>query len=359
MVCPAPPRMPEIWLGYGGAEVVMDVRAENLQGTVSPAGEAMPREKLAELVSQLDLKGAEIAALDGAQGTRLAVSAILDECEKRGLPRPRISADARAAGMLEVPGAGAVSGPSEGLLFVGEAGMDGLLGFRTVATRLLRRFGQEHMLSAFAKRDGNMPSPGKASRGFEEARRFADSFEVSCIDVVGGSGGIVDAAVGHPSETTRVCSALEGSAVSDAPKCGALAVSPGPGSGTDDLAGALQSLWNCHAGAADGGTVVLFAESSGGLGAEALRRFVEGRLDADRIPSAPAYVEGMEDLMYLSGVRGRVQACLVSALPDLYAKKLGMVPLGGARQALAHILKSKGARQKVLVVTDGSRVLMR
>ena len=352
--------MPEIWLQYGKTDVVMDVRAENLQDTVSSSGKAMPDGELAERISSIDLKKTEIAALDGSWGTRRVLSAILAECEKKGLPRPRISADPRASGMLGLPGVEAqAESPSDGLLFVGEAGMDGLLGFSTVATRLLRRFGQEHMLSAFAKREGNMPSPGKKTPAMEEARRFADGFEVSCVEVVAGPGGVVDAVVGHPSKTLEVCSSMESAAVSDAPRCGALAVSPGPGSGSDDLAGALQSLWNCHPGASERGVVVLFAESSGGLGTEALRRFVEGRIDADRIASAPAYVEGMEDLMYLSGVRARVQACLVSALPDLYVKKLGMVPLGGARQALAHVLKSKGARQKVLVVTDGARVLMR
>lgn len=353
--------MPEIWLGYGPTEVVMDVRAENLAGTVSSGGSPMPDEQLAERLSAVDLKGLEIAALDGSWGTRRVVSFLMAECERRSLPRPRITADAPAAGLLAIPGAGEVppEGPSGGLLFVGEVGMDGLLGFRTAATRLLRRFGQEHMLSAFAGRAGNMPEPGSASRGFEEARRFADGFEVSCIDVLACPGGVAEVAVGHPSKTMKISSSAEGAAVSDAQKCGALAVSPGPGSGRDDLAGALQSLWSCHRGAADGGMVVLLAESSGGLGSESLRRLVEGRLDPGGIPSAPSYTEGMEDILYLSGVLKRVQVGLVSALPDLYVKKLGMVPLAGARQALAHVLKSRGARQKVLVVTDGSRVLMR
>lgn len=352
--------MPEIWLGYGRTEVVMDVRAENLEGTVASTGTPMPDEQLAEKLSSVDLTGVEIAALDGSWGTRRIVSFLLAECEKKSIPRPRITADAPAAGLLAIPDTDtAVPEPSSSLLFVGEVGMDGLLGFRTTSTRLLRRFGQDHMLSAFAGRADNMPSPGRASAGFEAARRFADGFEVSCIDVLAGPGGVVDVAIGHPSKTMDVSSSLEGTAVSDAPKCGALAVSPGPGSGRDDLAGALQSLWNCHAGAAEGGVAVLFAESSAGLGSESLARFVEGRLDPARISSAPSYVEGMEDLMYLSGVRERAQICLVSALPDLYVKKLGMVPLAGARAALAHVLKSKGARQKVLVVTDGSRVLMR
>lgn len=337
------------------------MRAENLEGTVASAGEPMSDEQLAERLSAVDLSGVEIAALDGSWGTRRIVSHLLAECEKKSLPRPRITADAHAAGLLAIPGTDSepARDPDSGLLFVGEVGMDGLLGFRTVSTRLMRRFGQDHMLSAFAGRGGNMPAPGRASAGFEEARKFADGFEVTCIDVLAGPRGVADAAVGHPSKTMDVSSSLEGTAVSDAPRCGALAVSPGPGSGRDDLAGALQSLWNCHPGAADGGVVVLLAESSAGLGSDSLRRFVEGRLDPARIPSAPSYVEGMEDLMYLSGVRERVQVGLVSALPDLYVKKLGMVPLAGARHALAHVLKSRGARQKVLVVTDGSRVLMR
>ncbi|MGI0041616.1 MAG: transcriptional regulator, partial [Nitrosopumilaceae archaeon] len=72
------------------------------------------------------------------------------------------------------------------------------------------------------------------------------------------------------------------------------------------------------------------------------------------------YVDGMEDLLFLTEVAKKFQIGIVSILPEFYTKdKLGMITFSGIKHAMDYILKTQGARQKVAVVSDGSHVLLR
>ena len=67
---------------------------------------------------------------------------------------------------------------------------DGLFGFETIATRLLKRFGKSQMLDAFNKRTGDTPNSGKETQNVEIAKKFVDNFEISSIETVANSKGI-------------------------------------------------------------------------------------------------------------------------------------------------------------------------
>ena len=67
----------------------------------------------------------------------------------------------------------------------------------------------------------------------------------------------------------------------------------------------------------------------------------------------------MEDLLYLGEVKKQIQIGLVSVLPEMYAKKLNLVHLDSSKKSLEYLLKTRGARQKITVVSDGSRILLR
>ena len=61
------------------------------------------------------------------------------------------------------------------LVFMGEMEFNGLFGYETISTRLIKKFGQESMLSAYAKRQGNLPTPGQYPESLTEAKKFADA----------------------------------------------------------------------------------------------------------------------------------------------------------------------------------------
>lgn len=375
--------MPEIWLNYGSSDVVIDVRAENLGETISaePAdaleGEALEK----EVEGMVDLSvPAEMAVLHSTPAVHRLLGAVLGVCARRSIAPPRIVADRWVAAPLRaalpegarvesgaVPPVGGNSGSggdraARTTYFVAEAELDGLFGYETVATRLARRFGRgEAMLSAYAKRRGSAPAPGEDSAAAAEARQFADRFEVRAVEVVAGQSGVQHVRAGHPSETSReVPRLLEAAAVRDgAGRHRSLIASTGKAASNDTLARSLASLWNCRAAVPRGGLVVLLAECGRGTGAEAIQRFVEGRLGADALRRPSRYIDGMEALLFLEEARRDVQVGIVSVLPDLYTRRLGLVPLAGAGAALEYVLSTMGQRHKVSVLPDAARSLVR
>lgn len=376
--------MPEIWLNYGSSDVVVDVRAENLGETISadPAepieGEALEK----EVEGLIDLSApSEMAVLHSTPAVHRLLGAVFGLCARRSIEPPRIVADRWVAAPLRaalpegarvesgaVPpvggggGKGAEQADARATYFVAEAELDGLFGYETVATRLARRFGRgEAMLSAYAKRRGSAPAPGEDSAAAAEARQFADRFDVRAVEIVAGPSGVQHVRAGHPSETSReVPRLLEASAVRDgAGRHRSLIASTGKAASNDTLARSLASLWNCRAAVPRGGLAVLLAECGRGTGAEAVQRFVEGRLGADDLRRPSRYIDGMEALLFLEEARRDIQVGIVSVLPDLYTKRLGLVPLAGAAAALRYVLSTMGPRHKVSVLPDAARSLVR
>ncbi len=107
------------------------------------------------------------------------------------------------------------------------------------------------------------------------------------------------------------------------------------------------------------GLAILLAECHNGIGSEAIQQYIEGRMSLDRLKSPAKYVDGMEDLLFLTEIGKKFQIGIVSILPEFYTKKLDMLSFGGIKHAMDHILKTQGARQKISIVSDGSHVLLR
>ncbi len=358
--------MPEIWLNYGATDVVFDVQAENYNQSIRSTGSPLDGKAVAEKLGALDLKKPfELVILDSSNAVRGIVEAIFSLCGQKSLPTPKILADRRTVNVVKasLPEGGIVSEfgdemPDSRLVFIAETELDGLFGYETVATRLLRRFGQEHMLSAYAKRAGNSPAPGQITQSAGEARAFADKFEIQAIDIVASSEGIVDFEVGHPSKSDPSKS-FEAMAVKDAGVHKSVIISTGKHSSNGTLGKALNSLWSCSPAVGRDGLAVLLAESKFGVGSDAVQQFIEGRMTPERLKNPSKYVGGMEDLLFLTEVQKTLQIGLVSILPEFYVKKLGMISLNGAKLVMDYILKTQGARQKITLVEDGSRVLLR
>jgi len=63
--------------------------------------------------------------------------------------------------------------------------------------------------------------------------------------------------------------------------------------------------------------------------------------------------------LFLTEIQKRFQVGLVSILPEYYTKKLNIISFGGIKRAMDHILKIQGIKQKVAVVSDAARILLR
>ncbi|HSD04598.1 MAG TPA: transcriptional regulator [Nitrosopumilaceae archaeon] len=362
--------MPEIWLSYGPTEVVLDIRAENLDKKIESKGTLLTDPEIGSRLDQLDLnKPTELVILDNSKAVQKVISVLFEKCNQNSLPKPKLLVDKPSMQQMKnifsdptltIAEFNDLELSNSNLVFVGEIEFDGLFGFNTISTKLVKKYGKEHMLAAYEKRKGNLPAPGEELGNFPIAQKFTDSFEISAIEVVGNSVGVVDLAVGHPSSTSSISKSLLPIAINEVGKHRTMIISPGKESGGETLGKALASLWNCAESIKDEGLAILLGECRRGVGSEAIQQYIEGRMNLDRLKNPAKYVDGMEDLLFLTELEKKFQVGIVSILPEFYTKeKLGMLPFSGIIHAMDYILKTQGERQKVSVVSDGSHILLR
>ena len=360
--------MPEIWLNYGITDVVLDIRAENLEQKIDSEGKNLEDSVINEKLNTLDLsKPMELVVLHNSKSIQKIISSLFTLCEQKSKPFPKILADKKILNLVKV---GLPEGSSidefddvdisnSNLVFVAEMEFDGLFGYETISTRLIKKFGLESMLSAYAKRQGNLPTPGQYPESLEEAKKFTNNFEIQGIEIIANSEGMIDFSIGHPSETLSSTKIMESHSIKDIGQHKTMIISTGKDSSNDILGKSLSSLWNCSNAIKKDGLAILVAECKGGLGSDAIQQYIEDRLTLEQLQNPTKYISGMEDLLFLSEVQKNFQIGLVSILPEFYAKKLNMISLQGIKYSLDYILKTQGAKQKVAVVTDGARLLLR
>ena len=360
--------MPEIWLNYGITDVVLDIRAENLEQKIDSEGKILEDSIINEKLNTLDLsKPMELVVLHNSKSIQKIISSLFTLCEQKSKPFPKILADKKILNLVK---AGLPEGSSinefddvgisnSNLVFMAEMEFDGLFGYETISTRLIKKFGLESMLSAYAKRHGNLPTPGQYPGSLEEAKKFTNNFEIQGIEIVANSEGILDFSIGHPSKTLSATKILESHSIKDMGQHKTMVISTGKDASNDNLGKSFSSLWNCSNAIKKDGLAILVAECKSGLGSDAIQQYIEDRLTLEQLQNPTKYISGMEDLLFLSQVQKNFQIGLVSILPEFYVKKLGMVSLPGIKHSLEYILKTQGAKQKIAVVTDGARLLLR
>jgi len=359
--------MPEIWLNYGITDVVLDIRAENLDQQLQTQGKTLDDSTILSKLESLDTsKPLEIVVLHNSPVVQQTLGKIFEKCEQKSQPIPRILADKKIimqvkAGLPEgsqVMEFGAESLSNSSLVFISEVEFDGLFGFETIATRLIKKFGKEEMLSAYEKRSGDLPASGQTVENMQVANKFTDNFEILGIDVAANSKGIVDLSIGHPSKTSVSKSFLE-SSILETEKHKTLIISTGKETSNDSLGKSLNSLWNCYPVIKNEGLAVLLGECKNGVGSEAIHQVIEGRLNPDKIKKPVQYINGMENLLYLNTIQEKLKIALISILPEFYTKKLNIKSLGGMKLALDYIIRVQGANQKISIVNDGARLLLK
>ena len=359
--------MPEIWLNYGPTDVVLDIQAENLGQQLAAEGKILEDAEINSRLDSLDLtKPLEIVVLNNSKEVQKTLLALFAKCEQKSLRIPRIFAEKKIMDALKnsLPEGSSISEfekpeLSNSLVFIGEMEFDGLFGFESIATRLLRKFGTEEMLLAYEKRKGELPAPGQDVENVSVAKQFVDKFEIFAIEIASNSSGIVDMAIGHPSSTISVSKSFVESATKEIGKHRTLFISTGKESSNYSLDKSLSSLWNCSDAVRNEGLAVLLAECTHGIGSSAIQYYIEGQMSLDRLKKPAKYINGMETLLFLTEIQKKFQVGIVSILPEFYLKKLNILSFSGVAQAMNHILKVQGARQKVVVVSDGARLLLR
>ena len=360
--------MPEIWLNYGSTDVVLDIKAENLEEKIDTDGKTLSDSEIRSKLESLDIsKPTEFVILNASESVRKTLSIILERYEEKSIPKPSILADKETIDAIKnySPEYNSISEFSKmedsnsKLVFISEMEFDGLFGYETIGTRLLKKFGDELMLSAYEKRKSDLPSPGQNTESFQIANKFSEKFDILGIEIIANSKGMYDLSVGHPSSTSSISKSFGASATKDIGKHKTMIISTGKESSNNTLGKSLSSLWNCSDAIKNDGLAILIAECRFGIGSDGIRSVIDGRDDIEHLKKPSQYIDGMENLLYINEMQERFQFGLLSILPTHYSKKLNMISFNGIKQVMDYVLKNQGQKQKVEVVSDGARTLLR
>ena len=360
--------MPEIWLNYGSTDVVLDIKAENLEEKIDAEGKTLSDTEIRAKLESLDIsKPTEFVVLNTSESVRKILSILFERYAKKSIPKLLISADRKIMNVVKdyLPEQNSISefsnveDSNSKLVFIGEMEFDGLFGYETISTRLLKKFGGELMLSAYEKRKGDLPSPGQDVENFQIARKFSEKFDILTIEIIANSNGISDLSVGHPSSTASISKSFGTNAAKDIGKHKTMIISTGKESSNNTLGISLSSLWNCSNAIKNDGLAILLAECKLGIGSDGIQSFIDGRMNLDRLKKPSQYIDGMENLLYITETQKKFQLGLLTVLPTHYTKKLNMKSFDGIKQIMDHVLKNLGQNQKVEIISDGARTLLR
>ena len=299
--------MPEIWLNYGITDVVLDIRSEIIEDQISVDGSTLDDQNITERLSPLDLsRELDLVVLNNSPFVHQVITSIFKQCETESKPFPHIFADNSISNIVQdgLPQGSKVEQfksdqLDSDLVFISEIEFDGLFGFETIATRLLKQFGDDLMLDAYTKRSSDVPAAGQLTSSIQVAKDFANKFEIQGIELFTNSNGISDIMVDHPSN-------LDLKPLNPTKSLGqhpVVIASTGRYTSNNTLQRSLASLWNCTKSVKKDGFIVMIAECKEGLGSAALQRYIEGRLDIDQISNPSEYISGLEDLLFLSNIK--------------------------------------------------------
>jgi nickel-dependent lactate racemase len=124
------------------------------------------------------------------------------------------------------------------------------------------------------------------------------------------------------------------------------------GRGHDEtLSHAIRLALGALKGVKKGGEIVLVAECRDGVGSEALQMYLTGRIMESFLKKG-SYVDGLEEISYVTDLRERYSVTLLSSLPELYAGgKLKFKTARGSGEALGKVFSAIGRTAKLNVVT--------
>ncbi len=383
--------MPEIWLPYGSVEVAVDLKAENLAQEITAKHAVMSEDSIKDIIEKINTKGRthlfipkpskaskhvsnrliKLLTTRGMQSDNITISTgrgrvaeLKRALEDKHIAISEIEESTDSLGKVDdseirMPKSLTVA---DSQIVVTEVGLDPLFGFTGGPVSILRCLGGNLMTEAFRRRANDNPSPGLASESSFFADKVADilknavSIEVMAFGE-GISGIYIDSLVeAHKAASKSLYDACRFSVSED---IRAIIVSAGGSERDATLTDGLKAVWNVAGSLRDKGVIALIAECSGGLGSDALRMYVSGRLDLESIYLREDYLEGLEDLVYLKNSLHRSTPIIVSALPNYYTEmKMGFHACRKVDDAVSYILSTLGSKTKVHVLPQGSTIFL-
>lgn len=364
--------MPEIWLGYGTTNVVLDIKQENLNQIIQ-SPKILSDENLNDFLSNIKFsKKTLIFPLSSSKFVIKVMSLIIEFFNSKPefdlsigtypmifhLIKNFFPESVNFLFQVEPQNLLNLIKQYDQVVFISRLLYDPIFGFSGTPSILIRNSSSNLMhqiLSSFDK----FPQPGSINEPLKIAMEWCNKLDVYSIDLISCASGIIDINYRNAASFKESLSNLNSISTFNVGENKSIIVSSGyEYENHMTLTNSLNFLWNVIPVLKKHGSAVLLSENNKGIGEGALKMYIEGRLDINEIKKKN-YINGAEHLLFLDFLKNHYNLGIVSSLPFYYThKKLGFVTFNNIKEVLVKFMSIYGKNHKILVCPEPDITLL-
>ena len=359
--------MPELWLNYGGTDIILDLKVENLSLVENSKFDIRTDESLAEEIKSIPVTDETILVpLDGSNSTIQTTAALVSQAETAGISlsiesipgaRKQLSnkISTQNITIIEKNNDHFIKRANEkSTIFISKSNIDPFFGYYGTPTNLLRLFEQNKMNEVFHSRVDDLPHPGEKCPPIEIANNFCENMEAMSIEIISNNSGIHNIYYGKIIQSFQnATDKLNNLSMEN--EQGLKSVILGTNidsSSSRTLTSSLDLLWNSINVLKKNATVVIISENSKGFGSKALEKLAYGKLKLQDYGNYD-YVDGLEHLMFINSLSEKYSVAILSSLPKYYLKeKFGFNIFSNVQEAAEKILDINGKSHRISLIQD-------
>lgn len=369
--------MPEIWLGYGDSEIILDIKYENISHVPRPSMNKLDFETLeTEIKNKLIIQESTLILITSPFFFMLPITSVIEKMSKE-LNIEKIEycilskyIPQRIKQQLNENGISITRLASEEVLekvkkfgntiLIDRIEYDPVFGYSGSPVRLLRECYPEEMNQVYTLIFDSLPQPGKYEQPLKLAIEVVRKISSQSIHVISDSEKIDSIFIGDLSHSfNEAVQRFKSITQPIAESSKSTFISGNTNYSCQmTLGNSLNLLWNNYHVVSDNGIIILLSENRGGIGNGTLLNLIENRLDVTGL-NKYQYSKDIEHINYLNMLRDKYEIFLISSLPRTYSDKLGLKSLQRIKDALEIIIDKNGKFSKSIIVPNSEITLVR
>jgi hypothetical protein len=364
--------MPEIWLGYGDSEVILDIKYENILENSKPEFPLLDNISLNdELENKIQLKSSTLILNFTPFLQMIPILRYINEKSKKiemknfeintlsknmplkikrklgdfGISINRIKCDEVLNKMKNF----------EKTIVLEKIEYDPFFGYKGATTELMRSNFPNEMDNAYSNIVDKCPQSGIITDSLNISIEISKTLNFEPIHIIANNDGINSVYIGDIENSfKKAVEKFNKISTKEIEKSKSAIIS---GNSNFDiqstLSNSLNLLWNDYKTVKENGIIVLLSENRMGLGDGygALLQFVENRLDQNGLKKYQ-YLKDLEHINFLNIIKEKFDIYAISTLPKVYLNKLGIKTISSIKEGLETILVKHGKSSKILIISN-------
>ena len=362
--------MPEIWLGYGDSEVILDIKYENILDNNKSEFLLLDNESLnSEFEKKIQLKNSTLIITFNPFLQMIPILKYITEISKRyeikkleiytlskNIPQKikRILNDSGISiNRIENNEILNKSKNFEKTIILEKIEYDPFFGYKGATTELLRSSFPNEMNHAYSTIIDKYPQSGIITEPLKISIEVSKTLNFEAINVLANNDGINSIYSGDIEDSfKKSIEKFNKISKKEVEKTKSVFISGNSNFNIQaTLGNSLNLLWNNYQAVKENGTIILLSENKMGLGNGALLQYIENRLDQTGLKKYQ-YLKDLEHINFLNLIKDKFDIYAISTLPKVYLNKLGIKTISRVKEGLETILMKHGKNSKVLIISN-------